>query len=236
MNSSKRKPAASLSIIIPALNEARHIGAALDSAGKGAGVETIVVDGGSRDATAVVAASRGATVIACRPGRGRQMNAGAAVAGGRILLFLHADTRLPAGYAGFVRRALASRRVAAGAFSLKIDVQRPALRFIEKVANFRSRILKMPYGDQGIFVEKRLFRRLGGFADMPIMEDFDLVRRLRRMGDIVTLPQVALTSARRWEHLGALKTWLINQAVVCAYLGGFDPRRIAGWYGTGRLR
>lgn len=236
MDHRKHSSAATLSVIIPALNEAHHIGAALDSAGRADGVETIVVDGGSRDETVAVAASRGATVITCRPGRGRQMNAGAAAAAGRILLFLHADTHLPPGYAGHVRRALAVRGVAAGAFSLKTDVQRPSLRFIEMVANFRSRVLKMPYGDQGLFVEKRLFRQVGGFADMPIMEDFDLVRRLHRIGDIVTLTQPALTSARRWLNLGVLKTWLINQAGVCAYLCRLDPRRIAGWYDAQRPR
>jgi len=222
-------------VVIPALDEAAAIGAVVARAAAGENVEILVVDGGSRDATAAAARGAGARVISSPAGRARQMNAGAAATRGGLLLFLHADTRLPPGWDRTVRRILAAAGVAAGAFRLGIDTQRPAVRFIARVANLRSRVLQLPYGDQAIFLRRSLFDRLGGFADLPIMEDFDLVRRLRSTGRIVTAESAVVTSARRWRRLGVARTWLINQAVLAAFHAGLPPARIAAWYREGTI-
>ena len=158
------------------------------------------------------------------------MNAGAEAAEGTFLVFLHADTRLPERFGRHVRRILTQSGVAAGAFQLQIDAPSTRLRFIEKAANWRSQYLQMPYGDQAIFVRAELFREMGGFPDLPIMEDFELIRRLKGRGRIVIAPAAALTSARRWEKLGALKTVLINQLMVIGFYLGFEPSRLARWY------
>jgi rSAM/selenodomain-associated transferase 2/rSAM/selenodomain-associated transferase 1 len=219
-----------ISVIIPALNEAGTIGATLAAVQRGSGLEVIVVDGGSCDATASIAASRRVNVITAPRGRARQMNAGAARASGDILLFLHADTRLPDGYDRVVRRALASEGVVAGAFALGIDSAQPSLRIMERVANLRSRCLQMPYGDQGLFLRADVFRAMGGFSPLPIMEDFDLVQRLRRKGRICILPLPVTTSARRWIAVGAWRAWLINQLVVGGYFLKIPPAKLARFY------
>ena len=219
-----------ISVIIPALDEARVIGRALASAADEPEVELIVVDGGSRDATAEIARSYGAAVVTSLPGRARQMNAGARIATGETLLFLHADTRLPPQFAREVRRILNLPGVVAGAFELKIDGADWALRLVERAANLRSRLLQLPYGDQGFFLRATLFRNLGGYPEILFMEDLELGRRLRRRGQIVTAPLSALTSARRWETLGVLRATLLNQFFLLAYLLGLPPRRIAHWY------
>jgi len=223
---------ASISVIIPALHEAQAIGRTLSSAAASAAseVELIVVDGGSEDATVEVARSHGATVVTLPPGRARQMNAGARIARGECLLFLHADTRLPPGYEREVCRILDLPGVVAGVFALRVEGAQWGLRWVERAANLRSRLFELPYGDQGLFLRAELFRSLGGFAELPLLEDLELVRRLRRQGRIVTAPLAVLTSARRWESLGVLRTTLLNQLILLAYLLGMPPRRIASWY------
>jgi len=191
-----------ISVIIPVLNDAEALDLALGSTQDYTGVECIVVDGGSSDESAEVAQSRGVKVLLSPPGRARQMNAGAEVAEGRFLLFLHADTRLPEGFDGHVRQILTGSGVAAGAFQLQIDAPSARLRLIEKAANWRSRYLQMPYGDQAIFLRKELFREMGGFPDLPIMEDFQLIRRLQGEGRIVIAPAAVVTSGRRWKKTG----------------------------------
>ena len=153
-----------ISVIIPVLNDAESLDLALGSTQDYTGVECIVVDGGSSDESVEVAQSRGVKVLHSLPGRARQMNAGAEVAEGRFLLFLHADTRLPEGFDGHVRQILTGSGVAAGAFQLQIDAPSARLRLIEKAANWRSRYLQMPYGDQAIFLEKRCS---GKWEDFP---------------------------------------------------------------------
>jgi rSAM/selenodomain-associated transferase 2 len=159
------------------------------------------------------------------------MNAGAEAARGEFLVFLHADTRLPEDFADHIRRILTTPGVAAGAFELEIDGSGPRLRIIERLANWRSRYLKMPYGDQSIFLRNRIFHQSGGFPELPIMEDFQLVRQLRRQGQIVIAPAAALTSPRRWQEVGSWQVTLINQAVILGFLLGVDPVRLARWYG-----
>ncbi|MFN2366807.1 MAG: glycosyltransferase family 2 protein, partial [Desulfurivibrionaceae bacterium] len=146
------------------------------------------------------------------------------------LLFLHADTRLPADFAELSRACLAEKDVAAGAFSLSIELAGPAIRFIEKMANLRSRLLQRPYGDQALFMTRRNFARIGGFPEIEIMEDFALVGKLRQLGRIKTLPAAAATSGRRWRKLGVVRTTLINQAIVIGYLLGRSPTSLASWY------
>lgn len=164
-----------------------------------------------------IARDEGAHTIPSAPGRARQMNAGAARATGDILLFLHADTHLPANWTEPVLKAMAQKRVAAGAFRFQIRGDFRGKLVTEVTTNWRSHWLKSPYGDQALFLRRSLFEELGGYADMPIMEDFELVRRLRRHGRIVTLHEATTTSGRRWEKRGFLKTTLINHAVVHGY-------------------
>ncbi len=219
-----------ISVIIPTLNEAGTIVRALASAGTGRDIETIVVDGGSEDETVALAEAAGARVIRSDPGRSRQMNQAADSARGKILLFLHADTSLPAGFDQQARRITAQEGIVAGAFRLAINGPAPSLRLIEKVANCRSTWLQMPYGDQALFLKARVFDSLGGFRDLPLMEDFDVVRRLRRMGKIVIAPQCVLTSDRRWRTRGPWKTTLLNQISIAAYYLGVPLNQIARWY------
>jgi hypothetical protein len=226
----KAAPANSLAVIIPALNEAELIGDTLAAVSKDPQAEILVVDGGSTDATPDIAAVSGARVLRAQPPRSVQMNAGAVAARGAILLFLHADTRLPPDFAAQVRRTLAVPGAVAGAFRLKIDSSAPGLRLIERVANWRSQWLQLPYGDQAIFLTRENFWRAGGFQPLPIMEDYELVRRLRRLGRILPAPASAVTSARRWRQIGAFKTWLINQRVVIGHCMGVAPERLALWY------
>lgn len=219
-----------ISIIIPALNEADNIIATLSSLTNRDAVEVILVDGGSCDDTADIARASGAKVLTTTPSKARQMNAGAAAASGEVLLFLHADTRLPENFEKPILDKVSQNGVAAGAFQLCIDSNARGLRFIERVANWRSRHLQAPYGDQGIFVTKSLFDEIGGYPDIPIMEDFELIHRLRRKGKIVIVNESLKTSPRRWINIGIFKTWLINQIIITAYCFGVSPERLARWY------
>jgi rSAM/selenodomain-associated transferase 2 len=218
-----------ISIIIPTLNEEENIARCLASTQNAYNAERIVVDGGSRDRTVEIALACGARVLTSPAGRARQMNAGARAACGDLFIFLHADTRLPDGFDGCVREILARRGIAAGAFEFRLDMSSPGLQIIERVANWRSRRLQMPYGDQAIFIRSALFRDIGGFPDMPIMEDFEFIRRLQKRGLIQTAPYPAITSGRRWRMLGLWKTTLINELVVVAYYLGVSPTRIRHW-------
>ncbi|MEG4092091.1 TIGR04283 family arsenosugar biosynthesis glycosyltransferase [Microcoleus sp. Pol12B4] len=227
---SLENPYLKISIIIPVLNEAPTIASVISSALQAKNVEIIVADGCSSDGTADIAKSLGVRVISTAPGRATQMNAGASAATGDILLFLHGDTLLPRGYDDSARRVLANPSAVAGAFELKIDACRLSLRLVERGVKCRSNFLQMPYGDQAIFLNAVTFEKIGGFPDLPVMEDFEFVRRLKKQGRIEIVTQAVLTSARRWQQLGVLKTTTINQIVIIAYFLGVSPDRLAFWY------
>jgi rSAM/selenodomain-associated transferase 2 len=221
---------APISIIIPVLNEANNLPTVLKPIQSAAAVEIIVVDGGSQDDTIAVARSLGVQVIQSERGRARQMNAGAKAASGKILLFLHADTRLPPQFDTLIRQTLAQPGVIAGAFELKIDATLRGIRWVERGVKWRSRLLQLPYGDQGIFLTAEMFLRAETFPELPIMEDFVLIQRLKQRGRIAIVPAAVLTSGRRWQKLGVLKTTLINQLILIAYFLGIPPSRLARWY------
>jgi rSAM/selenodomain-associated transferase 2/rSAM/selenodomain-associated transferase 1 len=220
-----------ISIIIPVRDEAETIVQALASTEDAEYVvERLVVDGGSHDGTVQKARACGAQVLVSPCGRARQMNAGARAATGDTFLFLHADTCLPHGFEHHVRQILGRPGTVAGAFRLRFDGKSPALRLIELLANVRSTSRAMPYGDQAIFLQADRFNRAGGFPEMPLMEDFELMRRLRRQGRIEIAPVAAVTSARRYEQKGALRTAMLNKMIILAYVMGVSPDRLAHWY------
>ncbi|MGO8744649.1 MAG: TIGR04283 family arsenosugar biosynthesis glycosyltransferase [Thermoguttaceae bacterium] len=225
-----------VSVVIPALNEAPHLEDILPDLQHAKNVETILVDGGSSDRTAETAEKHGCRLLRCNPGRARQMNAGAQAAGGSILVFLHADTRLPAGFDMAVRAILQESTVVAGAFRLGINAPGLAFRILERAVNLRAKWLGMPYGDQALFLRKETFTGLGGFPELPIMEDFELVKRLRRLGRIRIVPLPVSTSGRRWQDLGIWRTTWINQKVILGYGLGVSPQRLAHWYHGDHLR
>ncbi|MCW5314418.1 glycosyltransferase [Nostoc sp. KVJ3] len=222
--------ASKISIIIPAINEAGNIKEAIATTKLSLNIEVIVVDGGSKDDTVAIAQSLNVKVISSSPSRAVQMNAGAVAASGEILLFLHADTRLPTGFDEMIRTSIQQPGIVAGAFNLRIDASVLSLRWVEWGVNVRSHFCQMPYGDQAIFLTKEVFQQVGGFPELPIMEDFELIRRLKPIGHIVIIPTPVVTSARRWLQKGVFKTTLLNQIVIIAYLLGVSPERIRRWY------
>ena len=223
-----------LSVIIPTLNEANNIKQVLARLQTGDCIEIIVVDGHSTDATRELAAEAGVRVLEVSGNRAAQQNAGAAEATGQLLLFLHADTLPPEGYADMIRAALADPAIVAGAFRFLTDGSGILMRLVERTTNFRSSVLQTPYGDQGLFMEKRVFNEMGGFAPLPIMEDLDLVRRLRQRGRIVTLSKAAITSARRWQQLGVIRTTIINQLMLAGFFCGVPLSVLERFYKRNR--
>jgi rSAM/selenodomain-associated transferase 2 len=226
-----------ISVVIPALNEAANIATAIESALAGGASEVLVVDGGSSDDTVAIAEAAGARVFVEATNRARQLNVGAKKATGDVLLFLHADTSLPTNFRSAVEKTLFSHGVAAGAFSLAIDAKGARYRIVEAVVAIRNHLSKLPYGDQATFVLAKTFTAMDGFADMPIMEDYEFVRRSRRHGRTVILPLRVRTSSRRWQRLGVVRTAILNFFIIAAYHLGVAPDRLAVWYrGAGRRR
>lgn len=227
-----RPPAAAgvdISVIIPTRNEEDSIAAAIEHVRDSGVREVIVVDGGSSDQTCAQARAAGATVFESAPGRGTQQNLGATEATGDVLLFLHADTRLPPDFLEQINGILSRTGVSAGAFQLGVDGHGRGLRWVENMANWRSLYFQLPYGDQAIFIKAATFRRAGGFAEIPLMEDFELMRRLRKLGRIELADATVRTSARRWLQLGVLRATWSNQLCILAYMLGISPHRIAAW-------
>jgi len=218
-----------VTVVIPALDEERQIGAAIRSALEGGAAEVLVADGGSRDATCRIATSAGASVVEAPRGRARQMNAGAARASGEILLFLHADTVLPPRAAVLARAALEDPRVVAGAFSYRPAATGLLGLALRTGARLRLGATGHPYGDQGLFLRRRTFDAIGGFPDLPVMEDWEIVARLHRRGRVVVLEAPAVTSAKSFVDNGLVRSTLVNAAVIAGYRLGVDPARLAAW-------
>ena len=216
-----------LSVVIPALDEEDRVGDAVRSVRDHA--EVIMVDGGSADGTRAAAEAAGARVIGSARGRGVQLDAGARAAGGDWLVFLHADTRLEAGWAAELR-ALPDA-VVGGAFRFALDPPRRAYRWLEAGVALRCRLFRLPYGDQGLFARREVYCGIGGFRPLPLMEDVDLVRRLARAGPLA-FPRVrAFTSARRFERRGLFATSARNLWLLALYAAGLRPERLARLYG-----
>jgi rSAM/selenodomain-associated transferase 2 len=210
-----------VSVIIPSLNEAESIAAAIDSAG---GAEVIVADGGSSDATVAIARALGARVIEGERMRARQLNRGAAAATGDALLFLHADTVLPAGAIEAVSAALEDGAVFGG---FRIAFLEPGLGGTARAINIRTRFTRAPWGDQAQFVRRD---RFPGFREIPIMEDYELASRMKRLGRTTILPLTVRTSGRRFLQKGRVKTAILNWTIITAYHLGASPERLARWY------
>ena len=223
-----------ISIVIPTLDEAPSLAQTLIAARERGGGELIVADGDSRDATRDVATRLADTVIAAPRGRAAQMNAGAAVARGDVLLFLHADTQLPDGFADAVARALEDPGVVGGYFAVALDAAGWRYRLTERLISGRSRLTGVATGDQAIFVRRSVFEALGGFASLPLMEDIDLVRRLKRRGRVAALRERVVTSARRWERHGLWRTVLLMWTLRLAYYAGVSPDTLARRYRDAR--
>lgn len=220
----------SISIIIPVRNEEDAIGPCLDSLSNCSDLEILVVDGGSSDQTIREIKRRGCSPISSAPGRGRQQNTGAKAASGDFFLFLHCDTRLPRNFTTHVGKILQQEGVAAGAFQLAINAQGLGYRIIEYSANLRSRMLKLPYGDQALFMKNETYFAANGFPDQPILEELDLLSRLKNLGRIVIAPAYATTSARRWQQHGIVKTTIVNQLMLTGWAIGISSERLARWY------
>lgn len=224
-----------ISIIIPTLNEEKHIGRLLSSLKPYSGLEVIVADGGSTDRTLEIAEYYGVKKVSSLPGRGRQQNKGAEAAAGEIFLFLHGDTFPPPDFPRYIAAVLSLPDTAAGAFRLRIDAPGAGFRLIEWGANRRSLLLQMTYGDQALFVGRQLFFEAGRFPDQRILEDVELVRRLKRFGRIRLASAAVTTSPRRWREKGLIRTFLLNQFMLAGYLLRVDPEKLARIYYNNRF-
>ena len=222
-----------LSIVMPVLDEGESIGATLDALAdlRALGTEVIVVDGGSRDATIQRTRPRADRVILAPRGRAPQMNAGAEKASGGVLLFLHADTRLPADADHILLSGLERSGRAWGRFDVKIEGRSPLLRVIAWFMNIRSRLTGIATGDQAIFVRRAAFQAAGGFPAIPLMEDIALCKRLKRVSPPLCLRDCVVTSGRRWEKNGVINTMILMWRVRFAYFCGADPKKLAQQYG-----
>jgi rSAM/selenodomain-associated transferase 2 len=216
-------------VIIPALDEEACVAGAVASArAAGPDIEVIVVDGGSSDRTREIAAAAGASVIEAPRSRGAQLDAGGRRAAGDWLVFLHADTRLEQGWASAL--ASLSAEVVGGAFRFAVDSPRRGYRPIEVGVALRCRLLRLPYGDQGIFCRRSAYEAAGGFPHLPLMEDVAFARRLSRAGRLAFPAVRALTSCRRWERHGLVGTTLRNLGLLGLYALGMPPQRLARLY------
>ncbi|MEK9172454.1 MAG: TIGR04283 family arsenosugar biosynthesis glycosyltransferase [Nitrospirota bacterium] len=225
-----------ISVIIPTLHEEKTLPGTLARLRHPAFSEVLVVDGGSRDRTLadIALANPLSRVLNAPMGRARQMNAGAAAAKGELLLFLHADTLLPATAAQDITQAMADTRIAGGRFDARLVPDRGLLWVVGRMMSWRSRLTGIATGDQAIFVRRKVFEDLGGFPDIPIMEDIAFSRRLKQAGHIAALPSCVLTSGRRWERHGAIKTILLMWWLRLLFYLGVSPARLQRMYNDAR--
>lgn len=221
-----------ISVVVPARNESRSIAATLEPLREPQVLEVIVVDGSSEDETRAIARSFADRVLTGTVGRGLQMNAGAAVAQGEILFFLHADTIVPEGFAAAI--VAACRGAIGGRFDVVLDAPGFAFRVIEKAINLRSRWSGVFTGDQGLFIRRSVFEDLGGFPEQPLLEDLALSRAMRRRGPVAALRQCLRTSARRWQRHGVVRTVALMWWIRTLYALGLSPERLARMYRDAR--
>lgn len=219
-----------LAVIIPCLDEEKNLEQLLGQLSSKMDIQVVVVDGGSTDRSCAVAASYGCKVVRSPKGRARQMNYGVQATEEPNLLFLHADTRLPDSFPALVNTALQGDGVVGGAFALATDKDSLGLRLVCAGANLRSRFLHLPYGDQALFTTRAHFEAIGGYPELAIMEDYVFIKKLARRGRVVILREQAVTSARRWENVGLLRTTFINQLMVIGYKLGVSTHNLARLY------
>jgi rSAM/selenodomain-associated transferase 2 len=224
-----------LSAIVPMLNEAATIASTLDALRRGApGAEIVVVDGGSIDASVTIAQPLCDTLISAPRGRARQMNAGTRASHGDALVFVHADTIVPATFAADIASALSDPAIVGGRFDVKLDSSAVPYRIIGAMISLRSRISRTGTGDQAIFVRRDVFDRLGGFPELELCEDLEFSRRLKRAGRIACLRTRVTTSARRWNRDGVARTVLRMWLIRAMYLLGVPPARLKRMYSDTR--
>jgi rSAM/selenodomain-associated transferase 2 len=223
-----------ISVIIPVLNEEKSIATTLDALLALTPYEVIVVDGGSADRTREIAGVFPVRLIISERGRARQMNRGAAEASGDVLLFLHADTHLPASAFDDVRAALNDQHYLGGRFDVELTGRHWMLPLVGRMISYRSRWSKVGTGDQALFVRRETFRRMGGFPEIPLMEDIALCRALKRLGSIACLRSRVVTSGRRWEVDGIWRTILRMWILKLLYLAGASPARLKQFYADTR--
>ncbi|MCX8118486.1 MAG: TIGR04283 family arsenosugar biosynthesis glycosyltransferase [Desulfobacterota bacterium] len=221
-----------LSVIVPVYNEAKGVAESLGALQplRQAGHEVIVVDGGSEDRTPEIAAPLADRVEVARRGRSRQMNEGARRANGEVLLFLHADTLLPDGADRVIQEAISRSGKPWGRFDLRLSGDHPVLRIIERLINWRSRLSGIATGDQAIFVKREVFESIGGYPEIDLMEDIALSKRLKKWSRPICLRTKVITSSRRWEEKGYLRTVLLMWSLRLAYFLGVDPDRLVRFY------
>ena len=226
-----------ISFIIPVLNEGALIARSLSALQplRSQGHEIIVVDGGSEDSSPAISRPLADRVILTPAGRSRQMNAGAREARGEILLFLHVDTRLPEGADLVILSEMKRHRKTWGRFDVRLSGRHPLFRVVECLMNWRSRLSGIATGDQGIFVRREAFHSAGGFPEIDLMEDIALSRLLKKSGPPLCLRQKVVTSSRRWEKNGILRTVLLMWRLRMAYSLGADPKELARRYQRGAL-
>lgn len=224
-----------ISLIIPTLNEEKTLGRTLACLPTSDVTETIIVDGGSTDQTMSIVKSFCASVstahtLTAPPGRARQLNEGAKASRGDILVFLHADTQLPTKANLMIISALEDTRVVGGRFDVRFNSSSAWATIVSTLMNWRSRWSGLATGDQAIFVRRHIFEQLGGFSDIPLMEDIEFSRRLKRAGPTAALHQKVTTSFRRWEQQGPLRTILLMWALRFLYWVGVSPHRLNNFY------
>lgn len=223
-----------ISVVIPVFNEGDQIGqilSSLENAAAGVPCEVIVVDGDlARSTIQRIEAPEIITVTSGR-GRARQMNAGAARATGDVLLFLHADTQLPQDALEMIREALQNENCVGGAFDLGIQNDRRIFQLIGRCASLKHRLTRVPYGDQAIFMRRQSFQELGGYPEIPLMEDIELMKRIKRKGwPIIILRDAVKTSSRKWEKDGVVYTIFRNWSLQTLYLLGMPAERLVKYY------
>jgi rSAM/selenodomain-associated transferase 2 len=223
-----------VSAVIPTLNEAASIAAAIESIRRQRPQEIIVVDGGSTDTTVHLARPLADRVLTAARGRASQLNAGAAAATGDVLLFLHGDCFLEEGALAEAVRWLERPRIAAGCFSLRVTTAGILYRLIDRCATLRVRLTGIPYGDQGLYLTRKTFDRAGGFPAVQFMEDVLLGLRLRRLGRVVVARKRVFASARRWQRRGLVRQTLLNWQLTALAAAGVHPDRLAAYYANVR--